>query len=98
VWQRRQKIPPQQVTTGPALIEGVKRIEAVIVHPQQRAEFAQRNPYAMDIDRGRNCYTCGVFGYLARYCRNRKMGMNQRMEIEEDKSNLKGNRGLMGPN
>jgi len=91
-------MPPQQTTTGLALIEGVERIEAVMVHPQQRAEFAQRNSYAMDVDRGRNCYACEGFGYLARYCRNRRINMNQRMEIEGDNSNLKGDRGLMGPN
>ena len=70
----------------------------VMVCPQQRAGFAQRNPYAMDVDRERNCYAYGGFGYLARHCRNRRMGMNWRMEIEGDNSNLKGDRGLMGPN
>ena len=79
-------------------MERVERIEVVMVCPQQRAGFVQRNPYAMDVDRGRNCYACGDFGYLARHCRNRRMGMNQRMEIEGDNSNLKGDEGLMGPN
>ena len=69
-----------------------------MVYPQQRVGFVQRNLYAMDVDRERNCYACGGFGYLARYCRNRRMGMNQRMEIEGDNSNLKGDEGLMGPN
>jgi len=31
VWQRRQEMSPQQTTTGPALMEGVERIEAVIM-------------------------------------------------------------------
>jgi len=79
-------------------MERVERIEVVMVYPQQRVGFVQRNPYAMDVDRERNCYACGGFGYLARYCRNRRMGMNQRMEIEGDNSNLKGDKGLMGPN
>ena len=79
-------------------MERVERIEVVMVYPQQRVGFVQRNPYAMDVDRERNCYACGGFGYLARYCRNRRMGMNQRMEIEGDNSNLKGDEGLMGPN
>ena len=30
VWQRRQ-MPPQQVTTGPAPIEGVERTDVVVV-------------------------------------------------------------------
>jgi len=91
-------MPSQQATIGPAPMERVERIEVVMVCPQQRAGFAQRNPYAMDVDRERNCYACGGFGYLARHCRNRRMGMNRRMEIEGDNSNLKGDGGLMGPN
>ena len=31
----------------------------------------------MDIDQGRNCYACGGFGHMARYCRNR--GMRERV-------------------
>ena len=26
--------------------------------------------YAIEVDRGRNCYACGKFGHLARHCRN----------------------------
>jgi len=49
------------VTIGPAPIEGVERTKAVMVHPQQRVGFAQRNTYAMEVDRNnRNCYACGV--------------------------------------
>jgi len=84
VWQRRQKISPQQVTTGPALIEGVKRMNVVMKHPQQREGIAQRNHYAMDIDRGRNCYTCRGFGHMAQYCRNKgtggRIGQGRRLE------------------
>jgi len=89
-------MPSQQATTGPAPMEGVERV--VMVYSQQRVEFAQRNPYAIDVDRGRNCYACGGFVYLARHYINRRMGMNWRMEIEGDNSNLKGDGGLMGPN
>jgi len=31
----------------------------------------RRNPYAMEVDRGRNCYAYGGFGHMARHCRNR---------------------------
>ena len=31
----------------------------------------RRDPYAMEIDRGRNCYTCRGFGHIACHCRNR---------------------------
>ena len=86
------------MTTRPASIERVERIEVVMVHSQQRAGFAQRNLYAMDVDRNnKNCYACRGFGHLARHCRNRRMGMNRRMKCEEN-SNLNGDRGLMGPN
>jgi len=85
------------VTTVPAPIE---RTEVVMVHLQQRAEFAQRNPYAIDVDRGKNCYVCGGFGHLARHCRNRRMEMNRRMEQVENNnnSNLNEDRSLVGPN
>jgi len=71
-----------------------------MANPQQRAGFPPRNPYAMDVDRreNRNCYAYGGFRHLARNCRNRGMGMNRRMEIEQDNSNLNGDRDLMSPN
>ena len=33
---------------------------------------SRRDSYAMKVDRGRNCYACGGFGYMAHYCRNRE--------------------------
>jgi len=53
----------------------------------------------MDVDRrkNRNCYTCGGFGHLARNCRNRRIRMNGRMEIDQN-SNLNGEGGLGSPN
>ena len=61
-----------------------------MVNSQQRTEFPQRNPYAMDVDRreNRNCYTCGGFEHLVRNCRNREMEMNRRMEMDNN-NNLK---------
>ena len=55
----------------------------------------------MDVDRreNKNCYNCGGFEHIARNCRNRRMGMNRRIEQEEDNNNnLNGNGGLIGPN
>ena len=43
----------------------VERTNAVIVYPTQRAGLVQHSLYAMNMDRGRNCYSCGEFGYLA---------------------------------
>ena len=79
-------------------MEEVERMNVIMAWPQQQgAGF--RNPYTMDVDRreNRNCYSCGRFGYIARNCRNREMGMNRRIETENN-SNLNGDGGLMGPN
>jgi len=92
-------MPQQWVPIGPAPMEGVERTNAAMVTPQQRTGF--RNPYVMDVDRreNRNCYACGGFGHLARNCRNRRMGMNRRMEVEQDNnSNLNGEGGLGSTN
>ena len=56
---------------GPALIEGVERTNAVVVRGsgvgsgQNTGPPLRRNPYAMEIDRRRNCYACGGFGPMA---------------------------------
>ena len=79
VWQRRQPLP-QQATTGPAPMEGVERTNAVVVRGQgQNAGIPpRRDPFAMEVDRGRNCYACRGFGHMARNCRN--WGMRGRVE------------------
>jgi len=82
VWQRRQEMLPQWVTTGPALMEGVKRTNAVVVRGQGQEQVMRpprRDPYAMEVDRGRNCYACGKFGHMALYCKN----MRQRGKVVE---------------
>ena len=83
VWQRRQPLP-QQATTRPASMEGVERTNAVVVRGSGAGQSGEapprRDPFAMDIDRGRNCYTCGGFGHMARHCRNRGRVM-RRVEI-----------------
>jgi len=99
VWQRRQPLP-QQATTGPAPMEGVERTNVAMVTPQQRAGFPQRNPYAIDVDRRENrmCFTCGGFGYMARFCRNRGI-VNRRIEVDQNLSNnLNGEGDLVSPN
>jgi len=72
VWQRRQPLP-QQVTTGPALMEGVERTNAVVVRGAGQGTRVppRRDPFAMEVDRGQNCYACGGFGHMAHNCRNR---------------------------
>ena len=71
VWQRRQQ-PPQQATIGPAPMEGVERTNTVVVRGQGQGVGIppRRDPFAMEVDRGWNCYACGGFGHMARNCRN----------------------------
>ena len=106
VWQRRQPLP-QQATTGPAPMEGVERMNAVVVRGQGQGQNAgippRRDPFAIEVDRGRNCFACRGFEHMARHCRNRGRGRpieGRRMEysggqIEEifdNTNNLKGRR------
>jgi len=77
---------PQQATTGPALMEGIERTNAVVVRGQGQGGGIppRRDPFAMELDRGRNCYTCGGFGHMVRNCRNRERIM-RRAEIGGEK-------------
>jgi len=101
-------MPQQQVIMESAPMKEVERTDVVIVHSQQRVGFAQRNLYAMDVDRRerRNCYNYGGFGHMVRDCRNKgvgnRIGEERRLEygqgrIEEEsgQSNLKEERDLI---
>ena len=53
----------------------VKRTNIVVVrNPQQgqgeREGRIRRDLYIIDVDRERNCYSCGEFGHLVWNCRN----------------------------
>jgi len=78
VWQRRQM--PQQATMGPAPMEGIERMNAVVVRGlgvgggQNMGAPPRQDPFTMEVDCGRNCYACGGFGHMARNCRNRGRG------------------------
>jgi len=82
-------------------MEGIKRTNAVVVRGQgQGAGIPPRqDPFAMDIDRGRNCYACGGFGNMAQHCRNQgqrgRIADNRRVEYEggriEEISNFENN-------
>ena len=83
VWQRRQPLP-QQATMGPALMEGVERMNAVVLRRtgQNTRVPPRQDLFAMEIDRGRNCYACRGFGHMACHCRNRGRTMQgRRVEI-----------------
>ena len=90
---------PQQATTGPAPMEGVERTNAVVVRGQEPNVGIppRRDPFAMEIDRGRNCFACGGFGHMTRHCRNQgqrgRVVENRRVEygggkIEEITNNM----------
>jgi len=52
----------------------------------------RKDPYAMEVDQGRNCYACGRFGHMAHHYRNRGRGRameGKRVEYEEGR--FKGN-------
>ena len=85
-------MPSQQATTGPVLIEGVKRTNPVVVRGVGQGQSAvippRQDPYAMEMDRGRNCYTCGGFGHMACHCRNKGKGRpmkGRRVEYGEER-------------
>jgi len=75
VWQRRQPLP-QQATTRPALMEGIERMNVVVVRGQGQGTGIppRRDPFTIEVDRGRNCYACGGFGHMVHHCRNRGRG------------------------
>jgi len=65
-------MPSQQATTRPAPIEGVEQTNVVIVRRpgQGMGVPPKRDPYTIEVDRGRNCYACRGFGHLAFHCRD----------------------------
>ena len=81
---------PQQATTGPAPMEGVERTNAVVIRGQEQGAGIppRRDPFAMEVDRGRNCYACGGFGHIARNCRNRGRVMRK---VEIGRGRFEGN-------
>jgi len=66
IWQKRQPLP-QQATMGPAPMEGIERMNAVVMKGQGQGTGVppRWDLFAMDIDWGRSCYTCGGFGHMA---------------------------------
>jgi len=81
----------------------IERTNVVVVRGQGQGVGVppRRDPYAMEVDRGRNCYACGGFGHMAHHCKNRRRGkpMEGRKveyrggrieEINEHSNNLKG--------
>jgi len=69
-------------------MEGMERTNTVVVRGQGAGQGMgvplRQDPYAMEVDRGRNCYACGGFGHMARHCKNRgqrgRVADNRRVE------------------
>ena len=82
-------------------MKGVERTNAVIVSPNQWAELvSQCNPYTIEIDQGKNCYSCRGFRHLVRNCRNRdRIGQERRIEygnnLNNRQRNLNGEKNLI---
>ena len=59
-------------------MEGVERTNVVVVRGAEQGQDVEvpprRDPYAMEVDRGRNCYACGGFRHMVCHCRNRGRG------------------------
>ena len=55
-------------------MERIERMNAVIVKGSgQRARIPPRkDPFAIEVDQGKNCYACGGFGHMACHYRNRR--------------------------
>jgi len=90
---------------GPALMEEVERTNAVVVRGMGQGQGVgippRQDSYAMEVDRGRNCYACGGFRHMACHCRNRgrerlvegkriEYGGGRIEEIQDYTNNLKG--------
>jgi len=88
-------------------MERIERTNAVVVRGAEQGVGVspRRDPFTMEVDRGRNCYACGGFRHMACHCRNRGRGRpmeGRRMEysggrIEEifdNANNLKGGENL----
>jgi len=53
-------------------------------------EAPRRNPYAMEVNRRKNCYACGGFGNMAHYCRNQgRERVKQKRRLEYRGKDLK---------
>ena len=78
-------------------MEGVERMNVMVVREsgQEMGAPLKRDPYAREVDHGRNCYACRGFGHMAHHCRNR--GQRGRVEqgrrVEYGGWNIEGNNG-----
>ena len=86
-------MPPQQATTGPAPMEGVERMNMVVVRDlgQVVGAHTKRDPYTMEVDRVRNFYACRGFGHMAHHCRNWGGTVAEWRRLEYRRGGIEGN-------
>jgi len=75
-------------------MEGVERTNAVVVMGSGQGIVAptRRDPYAIEVDWGRNCYAYKGFGHIAHHYRNRGRGrVVERRRVEYKGGRIKGN-------
>ena len=86
-------MPPQQATIGSAPMEEVERMNMVVVRGVGQGVRAppRRDPYAMEVNRGRNCYACGGFGHMVRHCRNWRGKVAEGRRLEYRRGGIEGN-------
>ena len=92
-------------------MKGIERTNVVVVRGQGQGAGQgvgappRRDPYTMEVDRGRNCYACGGFRHMAYHCRNRgrerpmngrrvEYGRGRIEKIFDNSNNLKGGENL----
>ena len=72
----------------------VERINTVVVRnplqvQESKGKKIRRNPYVIEMNRGRNCYSCRSFGYLARNCKNRgRIRQKRRIEYRDNMNTI----------
>ena len=71
----------------------MERINIVVIRnliqgQEGREMGMRRDPYLMEVNRGRNCDSCEEFGYLAWNFRNqRRIGQERKIEYEDNGNN-----------
>ena len=82
------------MTIGPAPIEEVERMNVVVVKGsgQGMGIPTRRDPYAIEVDQGRNCYACRGFRHMDHHCRNREKGrVVEGRRVEYGRGRIEGN-------
>ena len=62
--------------------------------------MSRHNLYTINMDKGRNCYSCGSYGHIARNCRNwgiveQRRRMKYKKNSNNRNSNLNGKENLI---